>query len=198
MMRLGPGRLPKDRKSGHLCKPLLPSDLRLIQVPFVQAGQTIGSPGGESQSAGVPFDPFGSAPDRTHLLSPADPHASLDGLRVEYGIEKSSNKLLALTELDSDTWVSNTPPLLPGCHRQGPKPSPHKRQTSGQKPTDKRARTPGGGNKPFLLLLRAFPPSLFYPRRPHFALCSRRLALHIAGDGNLNPYCNSTCRACAN
>ena len=143
MMRLGPGRLPKDRKSGHLCKPLLPSDLRLIQVPFVQAGQTIGSPGGESQSAGVPFDPFGSAPDRTHLLSPADPHASLDGLRVEYGIEKSSNKLLALTELDSDTWVSNTPPLLPGCHRQGPKPSPHKRQTSGQKPTDKRARTPG-------------------------------------------------------
>jgi len=27
-------------------------------------------------------------------------------LRVEYGIEKLSNKLLALTELDSDTWVS--------------------------------------------------------------------------------------------
>ena len=30
----------------------------------------------------------------------------LDWLRVEYGIEKPSNKLLALTELDSDTWVS--------------------------------------------------------------------------------------------
>ena len=30
----------------------------------------------------------------------------LDWLRVEYGIEKPSNKLLALTDLDSDTWVS--------------------------------------------------------------------------------------------
>jgi len=30
----------------------------------------------------------------------------LDWLRVEYGIERPSNKLLALTELDSNTWVS--------------------------------------------------------------------------------------------
>jgi len=30
----------------------------------------------------------------------------LDWLRVEYSIEKPSNKLLALTELDSNTWVS--------------------------------------------------------------------------------------------
>jgi hypothetical protein len=30
----------------------------------------------------------------------------LDWLRVEYGIGKPSNKLLALTELDSNTWVS--------------------------------------------------------------------------------------------
>jgi|ERR1035441_9021118 hypothetical protein len=30
----------------------------------------------------------------------------LDWLRMEYGIEKPSNKLLALTELDSNTWVS--------------------------------------------------------------------------------------------
>ena len=30
----------------------------------------------------------------------------LDWLRVEYGIEQPSNKLLALTELDSNTWVS--------------------------------------------------------------------------------------------
>jgi hypothetical protein len=29
----------------------------------------------------------------------------LDWLRVEYGIEKPSNKLLAVAELDSDTWV---------------------------------------------------------------------------------------------
>jgi hypothetical protein len=29
----------------------------------------------------------------------------LDWLRVEYAIEKPSNKLLAATELDSDTWV---------------------------------------------------------------------------------------------
>jgi len=29
----------------------------------------------------------------------------LDWLRVEYGIERPSNKLLAVTELDSDTWV---------------------------------------------------------------------------------------------
>ena len=29
----------------------------------------------------------------------------LDWLRVEYGIEKPSNKLLAVTELDSDTRV---------------------------------------------------------------------------------------------
>jgi hypothetical protein len=29
----------------------------------------------------------------------------LDWLRVEYGIAKPSNKLLALTELDSNTWV---------------------------------------------------------------------------------------------
>jgi hypothetical protein len=30
----------------------------------------------------------------------------LDWLRVEYGIEKPSNKLFALTDLDSDTWIS--------------------------------------------------------------------------------------------
>jgi hypothetical protein len=30
----------------------------------------------------------------------------LDWLRVEYGIEKPSNKLLALTDLDSDAWVA--------------------------------------------------------------------------------------------
>jgi hypothetical protein len=30
----------------------------------------------------------------------------LDWLRVEYGIEKPSNKLPSLTELDSNTWVS--------------------------------------------------------------------------------------------
>jgi hypothetical protein len=29
----------------------------------------------------------------------------LDWLRVEYAIEKPSNKLLAATELDSDTWA---------------------------------------------------------------------------------------------
>ena len=29
----------------------------------------------------------------------------LDWLRVEYEIEKPSNKLLAVTDLDSDTWV---------------------------------------------------------------------------------------------
>ena len=29
----------------------------------------------------------------------------LDWLRVEYAIEKPSNKLLAATDLDSDTWV---------------------------------------------------------------------------------------------
>jgi hypothetical protein len=30
----------------------------------------------------------------------------LDWLRVEYAIEKPSNKLLAATELDSDTWMA--------------------------------------------------------------------------------------------
>jgi hypothetical protein len=30
----------------------------------------------------------------------------LDWLGVEYAIEKPSNKLLAITELDSDTWVA--------------------------------------------------------------------------------------------
>jgi hypothetical protein len=29
----------------------------------------------------------------------------LDWLRVEYAIEKPSNKLLAVAELDSDTWI---------------------------------------------------------------------------------------------
>jgi hypothetical protein len=29
----------------------------------------------------------------------------LDWLRVEYAIEKPSNKFLAVAELDSDTWV---------------------------------------------------------------------------------------------
>jgi hypothetical protein len=33
-------------------------------------------------------------------------HTLLDWLRVEYGIEKPSNKLLAATDLDSDTWVA--------------------------------------------------------------------------------------------
>src|ERR1017187_758778 len=32
-------------------------------------------------------------------------HTLLDWLRVEYAIEKPSNKLLAATDLDSDTWV---------------------------------------------------------------------------------------------
>jgi hypothetical protein len=32
--------------------------------------------------------------------------ALLDWLRMEYAIEKPSNKLLAATELDSDTWVA--------------------------------------------------------------------------------------------
>jgi hypothetical protein len=31
----------------------------------------------------------------------------LDWLRVEFGVEKPSNKLLSLTELDSTTWVSD-------------------------------------------------------------------------------------------
>ncbi len=30
----------------------------------------------------------------------------LDWLRLEYGIEKPSNKLLALADMDSNTWVS--------------------------------------------------------------------------------------------
>ena len=30
----------------------------------------------------------------------------LDWLRVEYGIEEPSNKLLAVTDLDSDAWVA--------------------------------------------------------------------------------------------
>ena len=30
----------------------------------------------------------------------------LDWLRVDYGIAKPSNKLLALADLDSNTWVS--------------------------------------------------------------------------------------------
>jgi hypothetical protein len=30
----------------------------------------------------------------------------LDWLRVEYAVEKPSNKLLAATELDSDAWVA--------------------------------------------------------------------------------------------
>jgi hypothetical protein len=29
----------------------------------------------------------------------------LDWLRVEYAIEKPSNRLLAVTDLDSDTWA---------------------------------------------------------------------------------------------
>ena len=52
------------------------------------------------------LSPFRSAPDRTHLLPAAKPRTLLDWLRVEYAIEKPSNKLLALTELDSNTWVS--------------------------------------------------------------------------------------------
>jgi hypothetical protein len=31
----------------------------------------------------------------------------LDWLRVEYAIARPSNKLLAVTELDSDTWARN-------------------------------------------------------------------------------------------
>jgi hypothetical protein len=30
----------------------------------------------------------------------------LDWLRVEYGIEKHGNKLLAMADFDSNTWVS--------------------------------------------------------------------------------------------
>jgi hypothetical protein len=34
----------------------------------------------------------------------------VDWLRVEYAIEKPSNKLLAEAELDSDTWVQSKKP----------------------------------------------------------------------------------------
>src|ERR1017187_4461987 len=48
----------------------------------------------------------------------------LDWLRVEYAIEKPSNKLLAVTDLDSDTWVGEVkrirgkklPLTAPGVH----------------------------------------------------------------------------------
>ena len=57
-----------------------------------------------------------------------------DWLRVGYGIEKPSNKLLALTDLDSNTWVSEVKrirgkkqPLssagFQGCARSTPVPS---------------------------------------------------------------------------
>src|ERR1019366_4376492 len=36
----------------------------------------------------------------------------LDWLRMEYAIEKPSNKLLAAAELDSDTWVSEVKRIL--------------------------------------------------------------------------------------
>jgi len=46
-------------------------------------------------------------PDRSVASRQQQPQRTLlDWLRMEYGIEKPSNKLLALTDLDSNTWVN--------------------------------------------------------------------------------------------
>jgi hypothetical protein len=45
------------------------------------------------------------APDRNHPRRQQDQRTLLDWLRVNYAIEKPSNKLLAATKLDSDTWA---------------------------------------------------------------------------------------------
>jgi hypothetical protein len=47
----------------------------------------------------------------------------LDWLRMEYAIEKPSNKLLAVTELDSDTWVGRLG-CRSGCEEMLLSPSP--------------------------------------------------------------------------
>jgi hypothetical protein len=51
--------------------------------------------------------PFRSPHHENNLPPAADPQTQrtlLDWLRAEYGIEKPSKKLLALTDLDSNTW----------------------------------------------------------------------------------------------
>jgi hypothetical protein len=45
-----------------------------------------------------------SGNEASHSASSHTRSPLLDWLRVEYGIEKPSNKLLAVAELGSDTW----------------------------------------------------------------------------------------------
>jgi hypothetical protein len=48
---------------------------------------------------------FVRRPIRTTSRQQQTQRTSLDWLRVEYAIEKPSNKLFAVAELDSDTWA---------------------------------------------------------------------------------------------
>jgi hypothetical protein len=61
-------------------------------------------PSGSPETAGsqLSVQHFGG---RLAVAQPQTQRTLLDWLRVEYAIAKPSNKLLALTELDSDTWL---------------------------------------------------------------------------------------------
>ena len=65
--------------------------------PCLERGQTIGWAASGRSCAGIAcFTLATNFPERA--LMPQE-------MRVEYGIEKPSNKLLAMTDLDSDGWV---------------------------------------------------------------------------------------------
>ena len=70
--------------------------MRSAEFPKRHSGQTIGWAASGRSCAGIAcFTLATNFPERA--LMPQE-------MRVEYGIEKPSNKLLALAELDSNTW----------------------------------------------------------------------------------------------
>jgi hypothetical protein len=70
-----------------------------------RTGQTIDSLSGRLKSAATLCLLFIQLLSQLTSLQPETQPTLSDWLRAEYGIEKPSNKLLAATELDSDTWV---------------------------------------------------------------------------------------------
>ena len=93
-------------RSSLYCGPGASSNLRgKSRCPRIARRSTISPPANSSKCQFSLFTLIRRLVDRTGRQQQTQ-RTLLDWLRVEYGIAKPSNKLLAPTDLDSNTWVS--------------------------------------------------------------------------------------------
>jgi hypothetical protein len=102
------GSIP--RASRTALEPSFPTSFFLPRSPAGQARKTLQCPLKKTLTvAPDPIVPGLCAPFRCLIEITSRQQQTqrtlLDWLRVEYAIEKPSNKLLAVTDLDSDTWA---------------------------------------------------------------------------------------------